>query len=107
MADLTTYAGLQAAIADWLGRDDLAERIPVFVALAEKRMNRELRLRCMERRAEAEVLKGQSAVPLPWKRQQGDWDVFMEMRDLVWMDSGGHVIRNLHYMPVDDYAELP
>ena len=46
MADLTTYAGLQAAVADWLGRDDLTERLPVFIALCEKRMDRELRLRC-------------------------------------------------------------
>ena len=104
MADLTTYAGLQAAVADWLGRDDLTKQIPVFIALCEKRMNRELRLRCMERRAETEVLKGQSAVPLPWRRERGNWDVFMEMRDLVWKDADGSIIRNLHYMPVDDYA---
>ena len=104
MADLTTYEGLKAAVADYLARNDLTEQIPIFIALAEKRMNRELRLRCMEHRAETEVLKGQNAVPLPWKRQAGDWDVFMEMRDLVWLDASGNVIRNLHYMPVDDYA---
>lgn len=83
MADLTTYKGLCEAVADYLGRDDMAERIPTFIALAEKRMNRELRLRVMERRSEASVLAGQSAVPLPWRRQPGHWDVFLEMRDLT------------------------
>ena len=104
MADISTYSGLQAVVADWLGRDDLTEQIPVFIRLAEKRMNRELRLRNMERRAETEVLKGQNSVPLPWRREPGNWDVFMEMRDLVWKDADGSVVRNLHYMPVDDYA---
>lgn len=102
--DLTTYTGLQAAIADYLGRDDLTEQIPIFIALAEKRMNRELRLRCMETRADLAVTGGTNSVSLPWQRTEGDWDVFMEARDLVWLDDGGTVTRNLRYMPVDDYA---
>ncbi len=67
MADLTSYTGLCEAVADYLGRDDMTERIPTFIALAERRMNRELRLRVMERRSETSVLAGQSAVPLPWR----------------------------------------
>ena len=63
MADLTTFKGLCEAVADYLGREDLTERIPTFIRLAEQRMNRELRLRVMERRAETEVKAGQSAVP--------------------------------------------
>ena len=55
MISFTNYEGLKAAVADWLGRDDLAERIPDFIALAERRMARELRPRVLERRAEAEV----------------------------------------------------
>ena len=39
MADLTTYEGLKAAVADYLGRDDLGERIPTFIRLAEKRID--------------------------------------------------------------------
>ena len=102
MADLTSWKGLQEAVADYLGRDDMAERIPTFIALAEKRMNRELRLRVMERRSEASVLAGQSAVPLPWRRQPGHWDVFLEMRDLTFADGAGTV--NLIYGPPDTYA---
>jgi hypothetical protein len=102
MADLTTYKGLCSTIEEWLGRDDLQAQIPVFIQLAEKRMNRELRLRVMERRAETEVKTGQSAVPLPWRREFGNWDVFLEMRDIVWRDKDGRA-HNLHYCPPDTY----
>ena len=104
MADLASYTGLCEAVADYLGRDDMTDRIPTFIALAEKRMNRELRLRLMERRSEAEVLALQSAVPLPWRRQAGNWDVFLEMRDLTFMDEGGRT-ENLRYLPPDTYGQ--
>lgn len=103
MADLTTYSGLCAAVADYLGRDDLTAQIKTFIRLAERRMNRELRLRVMERRAETDVPAGQAAVPLPWRREDGNWDVFMEMRDLVWVSADG-MSRNLTYAPPDEYA---
>lgn len=104
MADLTNYAGLCEAVADYLGRDDMTDRIPTFIALAERRMNRDLRLRVMERRAATTVLAGQSAVPLPWRRQPGNWDVFMEMRDLTYADADGQTV-NLCYFPPDTYAQ--
>lgn len=102
MADLTSYKGLCAAVADYLGRDDLTEQIPTFIRLAEARMNRELRLRVMERRAETDVPAFQSSVPLPWRREFGNWDVFLEMRDIVWADHHGQA-HNLQYMPPDTY----
>jgi len=103
MADLTTYAGLKDAIADYLGRGDMTERIPTFIKLAEMRLNRELRMRVMERRATTDIVGGQKMVPLPWKRVAGDWDVFMEMRDLSFLPTGGSggKIVNLVYMPPD------
>lgn len=103
MADLTSFKGLCEAVAEWLGRDDLTAQIPTFIQLAEKRLNRELRLRVMERRAETDVQAFQDAVPLPWRREAGNWDVFMEMRDLVWQDKDG-TRRNLTYAPPDEYA---
>lgn len=103
MADLSSFNGLCAAVAEWLGRDDLTVQIPTFIQLAEKRLNRELRLRVMERRAETDVQAFQDAVPLPWRREAGNWDVFMEMRDLVWQDKDG-TRRNLTYAPPDEYA---
>ncbi len=45
---LSTYAQLKQAVADWLDRRDLGDRIPDFIALAESRLNRLLRLRAME-----------------------------------------------------------
>ena len=103
MTSIRNYAGLKAAVADWLGRDDLAGRIPDFIALAERRMARELRLRVMERRAETEVQAGQRFVPLPWRREPGRWNVFLEMRDLGWQGASGHC-RNLRYLPPDGSA---
>lgn len=43
-----TYAELQSAIAGWLHRSDLATQARDFIALAESRLNRLLRLRVME-----------------------------------------------------------
>lgn len=45
---LSTYPQLKAAVADWLERSDLAERTGDFIALAESRLNRLLRLRSLE-----------------------------------------------------------
>ena len=104
MADFTSWKGLCEAVADYLGRDDLTEHIPAFIALAERRMNRELRLRVMERRAETDVSAGQSAVPLPWRRQPGNWDVFLEMRDLTFEAQDGSTA-NLAYAPPDTYGQ--
>ena len=45
---INTYSTLQTAVANWLDRNDLTDRIPEFVALAEATFNRVLRLRAME-----------------------------------------------------------
>lgn len=47
---ITTYAELRTAVANWLDRSDLTDRIPEFVALANARLNRTLRVRKMLRR---------------------------------------------------------
>ena len=44
---INTYATLQTAVSNWLDRSDLTDRIPEFIALAEARMNRTLRLAIM------------------------------------------------------------
>jgi hypothetical protein len=40
---ITNYTELQAAVSNWLDRDDLTNRVPEFIQLAEVRMKRELR----------------------------------------------------------------
>jgi hypothetical protein len=63
---LDTYSGLQTEVASYLGRSDLTDKIKTFVALAEKRFNRELRLRIMETKNDALVtVAGTSYVALP------------------------------------------
>ena len=43
-----TFAELKTAAANWLDRSDLTDRIPEFIAFAEARFNRVLRIRDME-----------------------------------------------------------
>ena len=44
---LATYSDLRSAVADWLARTDLTDRIVDFIDLTEARINRELRCREM------------------------------------------------------------
>ncbi len=60
-----TYAELKTAVANWLDRDDLTDRIPEFIALAEARMNRVLRLRMMEGKYTASTVGSQRNYNLP------------------------------------------
>jgi len=53
-----TYAELQTAVANWLDRDDLTLRIPEFIALAEAKMNRNLRISLMENVSTAIIMAG-------------------------------------------------
>ena len=62
---LSTYTELKDAIADWLDRSDLTNRIPDFIALAEARLNRELRIRPMEVRSTMTTTVGQRYFNLP------------------------------------------
>ena len=62
---LGTFTELKDAIADWLDRSDLTARIPDFIALAEARINRELRIRPMEVRSTMETTSGQQYFNLP------------------------------------------
>jgi hypothetical protein len=55
---LATYADLQTAIAEWLGRETdaaLLSRVPDFIRLCEAKLNRDLRSNRMEKRATALV----------------------------------------------------
>ena len=50
MTDLTNYPGLQAAVADWLNREDLTSQVPAFISLAHSKLQMELRVRDMHKR---------------------------------------------------------
>lgn len=61
---ISTYSELQSAVADWLNRADLTSVIPNFIALAEAKMNRELRLREMLTRSTATSSNEFVALPI-------------------------------------------
>jgi len=62
---ITTYTELKASVANWLNRDDLTDRIPEFITLAEAQFNRELRIRGMEGRYTASTVTEQKNYALP------------------------------------------
>src|SRR5690349_10518280 len=58
MGTIATYSDLQAAVTEYLARDQdttLIARIPTFIQLAEAKFNRQLFVRQMEQRATAIV----------------------------------------------------
>ena len=62
---ISNYTELKTAVANWLDRDDLTDRIPEFIALAEARFNRILRLRSMEVKYTADTVAAQRNLALP------------------------------------------
>lgn len=79
---LSTYAELKSAVADWLDRGDLAGRIPDFIALAEARLDRVLRLRRMETEQVLNLAAGARSVTLPagFREALGLWRIAPEGR---------------------------
>jgi hypothetical protein len=100
MAD--NFDGLRAEMQQYLGRDDLGDLAPTFIRFAEARMNRELRLKLMEREAYYTLRPGQRSVALPDKHVPGDWDVFLEMRDLRLQEKfGATTLKNIDFTALD------
>lgn len=62
---LSNYADLQTSIANWTHRTDLTALIPDFVAMAESRISRDLRLRKQIVSTTQSTVKGQQTVALP------------------------------------------
>ena len=56
---ISTYAELQTAVANFLDRSDLTDRIPEFITLAEARFNRVIRAPDMLTRDDAFAVDGQ------------------------------------------------
>lgn len=62
---IVDYPTLLAAIKNWVDRSDFGAVAPVLVGLAEKRMNRDLRVRDMLQRETAPLVAAQQYVDLP------------------------------------------
>ena len=67
---IQTYSELQAAVGNWLGRDDLTARIPEFIDLAEARLSRELETRGQEKRATLTTSASDQYISLPTNLRQ-------------------------------------
>ena len=73
MPAFTSYSNLQQNIADYLARQDLTDKIPMFISLAETRLNRDLRLRQTLQQSSYTLDSG-SIVPTPAD--------FLELQDI-------------------------
>jgi len=62
---INTYGTLKAAVANWLDRDDLSDRIPEFISLSEAIFNRTLRIRAMETTVSDSTPSGSKEDALP------------------------------------------
>lgn len=62
---ITTFAELKSAISSWLDRDDLSDHIESFIALAEARFAREIRIREMQERADLAIAEDAQYIDLP------------------------------------------
>jgi hypothetical protein len=91
---ISTNAGLESAIADWLDRSDLTSRVPDFVVLAEARFNRIVRAPDMLSRDDAFVVDGQyKAIPTG----------FLEARRITLLTSP---VTPLEYVTPETMADL-
>ena len=89
---ITTFAELQAAVSNWLDRSDLSARVPEFIALAEGRIARKLRIREMETESDVTLVAGTRTAAVPTG--------FREVRR-VYLNTSP--IRELEYMSPQDY----
>tara|TARA_B100000768_G_scaffold2775_1_gene3531 strand:- start:147 stop:758 length:612 start_codon:yes stop_codon:yes gene_type:complete len=91
MPAFTSYANLQTNISDYLARQDLADKIPMFISLAEKRLNRDLRLRQTLQQSTYFMADG-FKVPTPAD--------FLELQD-IHLD--GNPVINLNFQTVSQF----
>lgn len=65
---ISNYGELKVAVANWLARSDLTERVPELVSLGEGRLYAELRIRFMETTSNVTITGSTrtSALPTRW-----------------------------------------
>lgn len=94
---ITTYSELQTAIGNWLDRSDLSARIPEFIALAEAQMNRDLRIRDMQKRVTTSMVSGTEYYDTP--------DDMLEIRNI---QINTDPVRKLRFVtPAQQMQEYP
>lgn len=71
---LSNYTELQASVASWMNRTDLTTQIPDFIAIAESRINAEVRLREGVVSETLVTVSGEQGIVLPL-----DWCEFVSV----------------------------
>ena len=94
MPAFTSYDNLKTNIADYLARQDLSDKIPMFISLAEKRLNRDLRLRQTLQQSTYTLTSG-SKVPTPAD--------FLELQDI---HLAGNPVINLTFQTVSQFYRV-
>ena len=90
---LANYTDLQAAVADFLDRDDLTSTIPDFIALAEAKINRSIRNRRMLTSTSITIDAAQESLPAD----------FLEAKSFVLNDTTPYPLQLVTY---EQAAEL-
>lgn len=62
---ITTYSELQTEVASWLRRDDLTTKIPDFIMLAERHIDRQVRTFNLETSSSISITGGTAEYSLP------------------------------------------
>lgn len=95
MAIISDYSSLQAAVSDYLARDDLSTFIPNFIQNAENKLYRTLNLRNEETALNVSVSSGVGTVPADYKALK-----------LAYVD--GNPVHVLQYVTLDElYRDYP
>ena len=87
---INTYGTLKTAVANWLARPDLTDRIPEFIALAEDRIAHDLRIPAMETTDDLTVSSQRVAKP----------DGYLEGRR-IYLDT--NPVTKVEFMSVDNF----
>jgi len=100
---ITNYIELQSAVAEWLNRTDLTDRVPTFIHLAESRLKRLLRLRMNETEAHLTSTIGSQYITLP-----EDYGVPVALWLEAWIPRTELIYRNpeqIGYIPIANYPQ--
>ncbi|WP_331374701.1 phage adaptor protein [Sinorhizobium chiapasense] len=85
---ISDYASLLADAGDYSGRDDVAHLFPRFLALAELKLNRVMRVADMEKTATVPLAEGEGSLPA----------AFLEARQVLGADG-----RALRALPLQEF----
>lgn len=108
---IVDYATLQASVANWLARADLTAVIPDFISLAEARINRDLRVRKMQKTQYGLASSGKIALPDDFAGMISFKASYLTTQEMADLDLNGDFIFDGSELldgenPVETYAAI-